>query len=80
MTKFEVGDRVEMPGVPLTVVVTEVGTCNDGPGCPLGGEVFQFDDPGGLGPDWMHSSEFELATAPRDSLNGQVHLVLINDR
>lgn len=58
MAKFEVGDRVQMPGVPFTVEVLEIGACEDDP-CDLGGETFRFKDPGGLGDDWMHSSEFE---------------------
>lgn len=59
MAKFEVGDQVRMPGVPFVVTVLEIGTCQDGPGCPLGPETFRFSDPGGLGDDWMHVSEFE---------------------
>jgi hypothetical protein len=59
MAKFEVGDRVAMPGVPVAVEVQEIGVCDDGPDCRLGSETFRFDDPGGLGPDWAHTSEFE---------------------
>lgn len=59
MTKFKIGDEVRMNGVPVTVQVTGLGACEDGPGCPLGAETFSFQDPGGLGEDWMHSSEFE---------------------
>jgi hypothetical protein len=59
MAKFEVGDQVAMPGIPVTVTVLSFGTCDDGAGCPLGEETFSFQDPGGLGEDWMHTSEFE---------------------
>jgi hypothetical protein len=58
MAKFKIGDKVQMPGVPFVVEVLEIGTCEDGPDCDLG-ETFRFKDPGGLGDDWMHSSEFE---------------------
>ena len=61
MPKFEVGDKVQMPGVPVTVEVLEIGVCEDGESCPLGAETFRFNDPGGLGADWMHTSEFEKA-------------------
>jgi len=65
MSKFAVGDRVAMPGVPITIQVLEIGTCED-EGCTE--ETFRFKDPGGLGDDWAHSSEFELVgmTAGRD--------------
>lgn len=60
MAKFEIGDKVAMPGVPIVVEVLEIGTCEDGGDCRFGGgETFRFDDPGGLGSDWMHTSEFE---------------------
>jgi hypothetical protein len=65
MAKFDVGDQVAMPrprasrGVPIVVTVTGLGTCDDGPDCPLGPETFSFQDPGGLGEDWMHTSQFE---------------------
>jgi hypothetical protein len=59
MSKFEVGDKVQMPAVPFVVEVLEIGTCEDGSDCDLAGETFRFKDPGGLGDDWMHSSEFE---------------------
>jgi hypothetical protein len=61
VAKFEIGDKVRMPGVPFVVEVQEIGACDDGPGCPLGAETFRFSDPGGLGDDWMHTSEFEKA-------------------
>jgi hypothetical protein len=59
MAKFEIGDAVEMPGVPIVVEVLEIGTCDEGPECPFGPETFRFSDPGGLGDDWMHTSQFE---------------------
>lgn len=63
MSKFEIGDKVRMTGVPVTVEVTGFGTCEDGDGCPLGAETFSFQDPGGLGTDWMHTSEFQKVEA-----------------
>lgn len=60
MSKFSIGDKVQMAGVPIVVTVTGLGTCDDGDDCPLGTETFSFQDPGGLGEDWMHASEFEL--------------------
>lgn len=57
MPKFNVGDKVQMPGVPFVVEVLDIGTCED-LGCDA--ETFRFKDPGGLGDDWMHSDEFEL--------------------
>lgn len=62
MSKFKVGDKVQMPGVPMVVEVLDIEECEDGGGCDLGGELFKFNDPGGMGEDWMHSSEFELAS------------------
>jgi hypothetical protein len=62
--KFKVGDKVQMVGVPFVVEVLEIGTCDDmssDNGCEFGGETFRFKDPGGLGDDWMHSAEFEIA-------------------
>jgi hypothetical protein len=59
MAKFEIGDAVQMEGVPIVVEVLEIGTCDEGPECPLGPETFRFSDPGGLGDDWMHTSQFE---------------------
>lgn len=61
MRKFAVGDKVQMSGVPIVVEVTGLGTCEDGARCPFGIETFSFNDPGGLGEDWMHESEFEKA-------------------
>ena len=60
--KFEIGDRVAMPGVPITVTVTGFGRCEDGDECELGGDTFTFDDPGGHGTDSMHVSEFKKVT------------------
>ncbi len=58
MPKFEIGDKVQMPGVPFVVEVLEIGQCEDVPDCELP-ETFRFADPGGRGDDWMHTSEFE---------------------
>jgi len=59
MAKFEVGDRVRMPGVPFVVEVLEIGECDEGDDCELGRETFRFKDPGGAGDDWAHTAEFE---------------------
>jgi hypothetical protein len=63
MAKFEVGDKVQMPGVPFVVEVLELGVCeeaeSDAADCEFGGETFRFKDPGGLGEDWAHTAEFE---------------------
>lgn len=62
MSKFNVGDFVAMPDAPsIKVRVLEIGTCDE-VGCELGTETFRFTDPGGFGDDWMHTSEFELAS------------------
>ncbi len=59
VSKFQIGDKVAMPGVPFVVEVLELGTC-DLAGCDFGdGETFRFKDPGGLGDDWEHTSLFE---------------------
>lgn len=64
MSKFKIGDRVRMPGVPIVVEVMEIGTCEDEGNCEHGGEVFWFHNPE-LDPvddhDRAHSSEFEKA-------------------
>lgn len=60
MAKFKPGDHVKMIGAPFVVSVLEIGTCEEGSDCPLGTEIFRFEDPAGLGDDWGHSSEFEL--------------------
>lgn len=57
MSKFEIGDRVQMPGVPIVVKVLEIGPCTDCDDC--GEQTFRFSDPGGMGDDWAHVSEFE---------------------
>lgn len=68
MSKFKVGDKVRMVGAPAVVVeVLEIGTCedvaeHDDSDGPEDLETFRFKDPGGLGDDWAHTSEFELAT------------------
>lgn len=59
MSKFEIGDKVSMPDIPVVVEVTGFGTCENGPDCPLGADTFSFQDPDGMGEDWMHVSEFE---------------------
>lgn len=51
MGEFEVGDRVQMPNVPVTVTVLEIAD-RDGERC------FRFADPGGLGDDWMPVDQF----------------------
>jgi hypothetical protein len=56
--KFEVGDRVQMPGVPIVVEVLELGPCGD---LDCKEQLFRFADPGGQGDDWAHVSEFEKA-------------------
>jgi len=57
----QIGDKLQMPGVPFVVEVLEVKPCDEVP-CPLGGgDLFRFADPGGLGDDWAHVSEFEAA-------------------
>lgn len=57
--KFNVGDKVQMPGVPIPPVeVLELGECSDCDPCDLGGQVFRFKDPNSGEDDWMHSSEF----------------------
>lgn len=59
MAKFKVGDLVQMPGVPITVEVLEVGVCDDSD-CHDGPvETFRFKDPGSGENDWMHANEFE---------------------
>lgn len=62
MSKFAIDDMVEMPGIPIPPVkVLEIKKCEE-PGCPFQDqEVFRFKDPAGVGEDWMHTAEFELA-------------------
>jgi len=62
MSKFEIGDRVQMPGIPLAVEVLEFGTCEDGDDCDMGSDTFRFEDPSG-GDDWAHTSDFEKVPA-----------------
>lgn len=68
MAKFQVGDKVQMDGVPLIVEVLELGACED-PRCDIDGgdgETFRFVDPETGEDDWMHTASFELATdAPK---------------
>ncbi|HEU4540303.1 MAG TPA: hypothetical protein VFR23_04175 [Jiangellaceae bacterium] len=63
MAKFEIGDKVRMPGVPFIVEVLEIGTCeeaeHDPDDCEYGGETFRFTDPESGEDDWMHTAEFE---------------------
>lgn len=65
MPKFEVGDMVEMVGVPIpSVKVLTVRRCED-ENCPFDGqEVFDFEDPGGMGRDSMHTAEFKKVKQP----------------
>lgn len=59
MSKFNIGDKVRMPGVPFIVEVRELKACDE-PGCEMGdGEVFRFADPETGEDDWMHTAEFE---------------------
>lgn len=62
MSKFKVGDHVAQLGVPFIVEVLEIGECDE---VECHGdrdrEIFRFKDPGGLGDDWMHTSDFDLA-------------------
>jgi hypothetical protein len=60
MGKFEIGDRVQMPGVPFVVEVLEFGPCGDD---DCHEQTFRFKDPGGAGDDWAHVSEFEKAAS-----------------
>jgi hypothetical protein len=65
MAKFEIGDKVQMYGVvPIVVEVLEIDRCEDGDDCVLGGEIFRFKDPGGLGDDWEHTNAFEKVSTP----------------
>lgn len=61
MSRFEVGDKVTMPGVPFVVEVLEIQPCEDNVGADVcDREVFRFSDPGGCqGDDWAHADEFE---------------------
>jgi hypothetical protein len=59
MAKFEIGDKVRTPGVPLVFEVLEIGACDEGDECESGPEMFRFKHPLWLDDDWMHTSEFE---------------------
>lgn len=65
MSKLQVGDRVQMPGVPFVVEVLELGVCDD-PDCHFDGsvETFRVKDPQSGEDDWMHSAEFERVDTP----------------
>jgi hypothetical protein len=54
MTDLKVGDKVIYDGVPLTVLELR-DTCDKGPDCPLGQQVFRYDDEDE--PDWLHTSK-----------------------
>lgn len=58
MTKFQIGDKVQMLGIPISVEVLEFGICDE-QDCELDSEIFRFEDPVGLGEDWDHSANFE---------------------
>lgn len=62
MAKFEIGDQVQMPGVPVVVEVLEIGTCDDSDSC-CAEETFRFVDPAMGEDDWAHASEFEKVPA-----------------
>jgi hypothetical protein len=62
MAKFDVGNRVQMPGIPLAVEVLELGTC-DIDACSLEPATFRFKDPETGVDDWAHVSEFEKVPA-----------------
>lgn len=55
MGEFNVGDKVQMPGVPIVVEVLGFGTCDED-GCER--EVFSFKDPGTGQEDQVHCDEF----------------------
>ena len=57
MATFQIGDQVQMPGIPLAVEVLELGVCEDGDDCELGLDTFRFIDPSGEY-DWAHCEEF----------------------
>jgi len=64
MAKFNVGDKVAMPGIPVVVErCSRSAPATTDPAARWGEETFRFTDPGGLGDDWMHTSEFEKAEA-----------------
>lgn len=51
---IEVGDKVQMPGVPFVLAVLELGECDEAD-CPAPA-VFRFVDPEG-NEDWLHASD-----------------------
>jgi hypothetical protein len=56
MTTLKPGDRVLYDAYPSPLTVHEVRDhCDEGPDCPLGQEVFRYDD--GDEPDWLHASK-----------------------
>jgi len=58
--KFNIGDHVAMPGVPIVVEVLEFGICWEDQECSLGASTtFRFKDPQTGQDDWMHVIEFE---------------------
>jgi hypothetical protein len=57
--KFDIGDRVRMPGVPFVVEVLEFGACDER-WCAER-ETFRFKDPQTGEDDWMHVRDFEVA-------------------
>ncbi len=59
MPKFEVGDKVQMSGVPFRVEVLEIGVCEDYKQFGCHPETFRFKDPDSGEDDWMHVDEFE---------------------
>lgn len=59
MPKFQIGDRVQMPGVPFIVEVLEFGVCEDFEKFGCHPETFRFQDPESGEDDWMHTDEFE---------------------
>lgn len=59
MPKFDVGDKVQMPGIPFVVEVLEIGTCEDYERLNCHPETFRFKDPQTGEDDWCHSDEFE---------------------
>jgi len=71
MSKFKIGDRVQMDAVPFVVEVLEIKPCDEphydpphgyrpGDGCDMGdGQVFRFRDPLSGAEDWMHTMDFE---------------------
>lgn len=59
MPKFEVGDKVQMTGVPVVVGVLGLGVCEDSAGCEQ--QTIKFKDPQTGELDEVHASEFVKA-------------------